>query len=176
MGTPLACIEHDKRGEDNVEHSDHQHRQQHLPLIPQNAKQQLELLGVAKEFEHPHDLQQPRHPENLVPIRQQIDAGQDRQQVHNPHRRNRIQQERRPSMRVSTPQVGGHPMGDVIEDKDDDGEEVKIVKHRILLPKEQRQQAQADANGHEYVVSVTEPAVPFALFYGLVYPVAEHDY
>lgn len=176
MRTSLPGIEHDERGDDDVKHGDHQHRQQHLPFVPQDAKQQLELLGVPKEFEHPHDLQQPRHPENLVPVRQQIDAGQNGQQIHNPHRRNRIQQERRPPMRVSPPQVGGHPMGDIVKDKDNNGEEVEIVKHRILLPKEQRQQAQADANGHEYVVSVTESAVPLALFYDLVYPLAKFNH
>lgn len=174
MGTPLARIEHDKRGNNDVEHGNHQHRQQHLAFVPQDAKQNLELLGVTKEFEHPYDLQQPRYAENLVPVRQQIDTGQNGQQVYDPHRRDRIEQERHPPMRVSPPQVGRHPMGDVVENKDDDGEEVEIVEDRILLPKEQRQQTKANANGHEYVVSVTEPAVPLALFYDLVYPVAKH--
>lgn len=174
MGTPLTRVEHDKSGEYNVEHGDHQHRQQHLAFVPQNAKQKLELLGVTKEFEHPYDLQQPRHAENLVPVRQQIDAWQNGQQVYDPHWRDRIQQERHPPMRVSPPQVGRHPMGDIIEDKDDDGEEVETVEDRILLSKEQRQQTKANANGHEYVVSVTEPAVPLALFYNLIYPTANH--
>ena len=79
-------------------------------------------------------------------------------------------------MRVIPPQVGRHPMGDIVENKDDDGEEIEIVKHRMLLPKEQRQQTKANANGHEYVVPVTEPAVPLALFYDLVYPMAKHYY
>ena len=149
-------IEHDQRGEENVEDGDAEQGEEHPLLLLDDLPQHLNLFRIPDELEQAEYPQKTSDPEYLEPSSKKAENGEDRKQVNNGPGCKRINDESGPPFPLQ-PVIGCKPTQNIIQDKQGHRYRLHDPECPGLLLKHQGNDAHRDGDNHQHIIDQAFP-------------------
>lgn len=144
-------VEHDQGCQKDIEQRQHQHRQKDLALLVENPHEHFDPVRIAQHLQNTYDSQQAGQTQQFESAVEQVQSGEDRQQIDDSHRSERVDQIRCPAFfQLDRRSV---PSGRVVDDESCYRDDFRDPENGIGARKHQRNNADKDAGKHPNIIN-----------------------